>query len=78
MELESGIEKVQVLKGKARKGKARQVRDKARQGKGKAGKCQRIERRKELNWKEKKRREEKSSSLDCLSFLFFFPFPLDF
>lgn len=63
MELESGIEKEQVLKGKGkeREGKERarerQGRDKAKQGKGKAGKCQRIERRKELNWKEKKRRE---------------------
>lgn len=51
---ESGIEKVQVLKGKWKEKK-----EKARQGQGKARKCQRIqvERRKERTWKEKKRKE---------------------
>lgn len=92
MELEGGIEKVQVLKGKGRKGnagkarqgrkgkeregkgKGRQGQGKARQGKGKAGKFQRIERRKELNWLERKNEARKSSSLG-LSFLsFLFPF----
>lgn len=70
---ESGIEKVQVLKGKGkekvRKRKRRQGRDKARQGQGKARKFQRIERRKERTWKE--RTNGKSSSLG-LSFLSFF------
>lgn len=66
MELESGIEKVQVLKGKEKKEKEK--KEKARQGKGKARKFQRIERRKELNWKERKNERKEVVLARILSF----------
>lgn len=81
--LETGIEKVQVPKGKRRereerKTKGRKGKGKARQGQGKAGKCQRIERRKERTWKERTKEVVLARIVFPFLFFFFSPFPLDF